>query len=126
MSIQGRHVTVFAAVMAAVLVLRWDAFWTAFSSPAIDAWIATRFVLASVVGCVAFRAWQTWWQGGSGGKDGSGETETASRGRGPYRIAMRRFGENRLALIALYVILALCLVAILAPILAPCALLSIV
>jgi peptide/nickel transport system permease protein len=118
MSPRRAHLVGFAAFMVAVLALRWDAFWAAFSMPVIDAWIATRFLLGSLVASVAFAAWPTGRRGPGGGQGPAGEP-SLGRGRHPVRIAMRRFAENRLALAAVYVIAALCLVAILAPVLAP-------
>jgi peptide/nickel transport system permease protein len=119
--VSGRtvNVTLFATFMVVVLAMRWDAFGVAYSSPAIDAWIATRFLLASLVGCAVLWVWQARRRGEAGRTLGLSEPASASRGRGPYRIAMRRFAENRLAVVALYVILVFCLIAILAPIIAP-------
>jgi peptide/nickel transport system permease protein len=112
------HVAVVATLMVAVLGLRWEAFWTASSSQEIDAWIATRFVMGSLVGCVLFAIWQARRPTSLGDESADGPG-VQGRGRGPFRVAVRRFTENRLALVALYVILAFCLVAVLAPILAP-------
>ncbi len=114
------HLLGLAAVMVAVLALRWDVFREQWSTPAPDAWIATRFVLIVPLACGllilrdAIRRRRS-----APSPDAGGETARAEgHGRSPYRVAMRRFAENGLAMGALYVIAALCLLAILAPLLA--------
>lgn len=116
MSSRNAHLAAFAGLMLAVLALRWDAFRAAYAEPAVDAWIATRFLVVALVGSVAVAAWGARRRRSGRGPDPEAERH---RGRDPVRIAARRFGANRLALAGLYVIGALCLVAILAPVLAP-------
>ncbi len=120
---RGLNLLGFTILLAILLQLRWGAFREAFSSPALDDWIATRFLLAALLGCFLFSIWDarrltapaTTWTA-----DGQPDLTAASaKGRSPYRIAMRRFMENSLAVAALYAILLFCLVAILAPLLAP-------
>ena len=115
-----------AALMLGVLALRWNAFRELWSTPAADAWIATRFVLVAPLACGLLllrdllsrrkSAFRTETELSDGDLESARD---AGRMRGPYRIAMRRFSKNGLAVVALYVIVVLCVVAILAPLIAP-------
>jgi peptide/nickel transport system permease protein len=107
--VNARSVNLFivAGLMGLILLLRWVEFWLVYSSSAIDAWIATRSLLLLLLGCAGLGAWQM------RGPDKSAQA------RSPYRLALRRFARNRLAVVGLYVIVGFCLVAILAPVLAP-------
>ena len=111
MSWRALHLLVLAAILGLVLVLRRTAFVEQWSNPAIDAWIATRFVLIALVLCGVLVSREVL------ARRTSARVRTG--GRGPYQVAMRRFAENRLAMAGLYAIAGLCLVAILAPLLAP-------
>lgn len=136
MSGRARHAAGLAAILLAVLVLRRDAFLEQWSNPALDARIATGFVLIVPLACGVLILWDVVRRsvssteedrevssserdGVTSSADRQGEGRPGRHGRSPYRVAMRRFAENRLAMGALYVIGGLCLVAILAPILAP-------
>ena len=107
MNARSLQLLTIAVILALVLLLRWDAFWIAYTSPAIDALIATRFLLVSLPICVGLGIWQM------------RRRDDSVPSRSPYRIARRRFAKNRLAVAGLNVIIVFCLVAVLAPILAP-------
>ena len=107
MNARSAHLFTVAVLMATILLFRWDTFWTAYPSSEIDAWIATRFLLALLLGCVGLGLWQM------------RRRDKSVQARSPYRIALRRFAKNGLAVAGLYVIVGFCLVAVLAPILAP-------
>ena len=108
---RGVHLLVLALGLALVLVLRWDAFVEAFSSPRLASWLSARFLLTALAATALFSLYDVRRSLALDGED--------SRGRSPFQIARRRFGENQLAVIALYVIVIMYLVAALAPILAP-------
>jgi peptide/nickel transport system permease protein len=113
---RGLHLLGAAALLASVLGFRWDAFLEAWSGRAIDQWIASRFLVAGLVACVVVSVLDLRRMARQGvGTD----RERAAGGRSPLRIALRRFSANSLAVAAVYVILALYVVAALAPILAP-------
>lgn len=120
---RGLNLLGFTIVLTSILLLRWGAFREAFASPAIDDWIATRFLLVALLGCFLFSIWDARRLSSPPATPAAGGpsdiTAASAKARSPYRIAMRRFTENSLAVVALYAILVFCLVAILAPILAP-------
>ena len=108
---RGTHLLLLAVGLVLVLVLRWDAFIAAFSSPRLAAWLSARFLLAALAATVSFSLYDVRRSLASHGDDHGG--------RSPFQVARRRFAENQLAVIALYVILFMYLIAALAPILAP-------
>jgi peptide/nickel transport system permease protein len=112
---RGFHLLAFTVALFIMVGLRWGAFIDGFSSPALDEWIATRFVIAALIGCVIFSILDVHRLTG----DQPDEAAAIAKGKSPLRVAIRRFGENKLAVAALYLILLFYLVAILAPILAP-------
>jgi peptide/nickel transport system permease protein len=115
----GLNLLGFTVLLASILALRWDAFREAFSSSAIDDWVATRFLLIALLGCLVFSIWDARRISTPDTSAPSDITAASAKARSPYRVAMRRFAENTLAVAALYTILLFCLVAILAPLLAP-------
>lgn len=120
MSGRALHSLGLAAIMLAVLVIRRNAFVEQWADPSIDAWIATRLVLIVPLVCgLLFLRDLRARQGRAESSDGTGAVRSGGKGRSPYRVARRRFAENGLAMAALYVIAALCLIAVLAPLLAP-------
>lgn len=111
---RGFHLMAFTLFLILVVIFRWGAFVDGFSSPALDEWIATRFLLTALAACVLFSFLDVH-------RLTSAQTDAAStiaRGKSPFRVAIRRFGENKLAVAALYLIALFYLVAILAPLLA--------
>ncbi len=112
------HLLGLAALLAAVLVFRWEAFLEAWSGHGVDRWIATRFLVAALLACVAGSVLDARRILGRRDRPAS-RLEEAAAGRSPFRIAFRRFRGNALAVGAVYLIVALYLVAVLAPILAP-------
>ncbi len=115
---RGLQLLTLAALLSAVLVLRWDAFRNAWSAPGIDRWIATRFLLAALLGSVVFSIFDVRRLLDARDTEGA-KPDRATAGRSPLRIGLRRFSANSLAVVAVYVIGLLYLVAVLAPILAP-------
>jgi peptide/nickel transport system permease protein len=109
----GRGVRIVLTLSTAVFVItwRWERFVGAFSTPHFDRWLASSFLVLLLVGI----AWYARWDVGRILK----LSPEAQSGKGPWRIAMRRFRENRLAVASIYVIVFSYVVAILAPILAP-------
>lgn len=110
---RGLHVLALAGGLTAVLVLRWDAFVSALSGPAIAGWLSSRFLVLALAGSVVFSI-----------ADvrrilAADEGDPRWSGKSPFRVAWRRFRANRLAVAALYVIALLYLIGALAPILAP-------
>jgi peptide/nickel transport system permease protein len=108
---RGVHLLVLALGLALVLVLRWDRFVEAFSSPNLASWLSARFLITALVVAVLFSLYDV--------RRILGTPSGDSGGRSPFQIAKRRFSANQLAVIAVYVIVIMYLIAALAPILAP-------
>ena len=111
----GLHLLLFAAAMSVLMAVRWDTFVEALSSSAIDHWIASRFVIVALAGSIVVSVVDT-------RQILTRRRSAASRptrGRSPYRIALRRFTANSLAVMAVYVVALLYIVALLAPLIAP-------
>ncbi len=108
----GLHLLFFSLAMLAILAWRWDMFKESLVAPDISIWIAPVFIIVSLVGSVIFSILDV--------------RRLLVRplldelmGRSPLKVAWRRFMANRLAMVSLYVIIGLYIVAIMAPILAP-------
>lgn len=108
---RGVHLLVYASLVVFVLVWRWRAFTHAFATRAFDQWSAALFLVASLAGCVGLSVWDVRRLARAG--------TSFANARSPLRIAGRRFRANSLAVGAVYVILLLYFVAVLAPLLAP-------
>jgi peptide/nickel transport system permease protein len=108
---RGVHLLLLTVGLALVLVLRWDAFVEALMSPRLASWLSARFLLAALATTALFSLYDVRRSLASHGED--------YRGRSPFQVARRRFADNQLAVIALYVIVLMYLIAALAPILAP-------
>ena len=104
---RGLNLLAFAMAMGAIPLYRSQAFLDSLASSAIDDWIASRFLIVALIGSVVASVLDT------------RRRVARKKSRSALRIALSRFKANGLAVAALYVIVALCLVAILAPILAP-------
>jgi peptide/nickel transport system permease protein len=108
---RGVRLTLFALVVVLLMACRWDRFFGAFSTPFVDRWIASIFLLLLLGGAVWYSRWDV-------GRILRTEGD-AKKGKSPWKVAMRRFRENRLAVYSIYIILFFYGAAILAPILAP-------
>lgn len=109
---RGVRITLFTAAVIVLMACRWDRFFGAFSTPFFDRWLASIFLILLLVGAVWYSRWDV-------GRILRESGEEKRRGKSPWKMAMRRFRENRLAAYSIYVILLLYALAILAPILAP-------
>jgi peptide/nickel transport system permease protein len=108
---RGIHILILTAGMLHVLVLRWEAFTAALASNNLAPWLSARFLVVTLLACVLFSIRDTWRLLGPGSEEHTGMS--------PFQVAHRRFTENQLATVALYVIALLYVIAALAPILAP-------
>jgi peptide/nickel transport system permease protein len=108
---RGVRLMLVAAAVIFVMIWRWDRFIGAFSTPFIDRWLASIFLFLLLVGAVWYSRWDV-------GRI-LNRPVTERRGKSPWKVAMRRFRENRLAVYSIYVIVLFYTVALLAPILTP-------
>lgn len=108
---RGVHLLVYTVTVVSVLVWRWDRFSHAFTTKAVDQWVAALFLVASLAGVLAFSQWDT--------RRLLRAPARHEHGKSPWRIALRRFRANALAVWSVYAIVALYVIAILAPLLAP-------
>ena len=83
----------------------------AFSGPFWDQWLAALVLIFLPIGLVWFSRWDV--------KRLLRSSDGSLRRKDPLRLALDRFRENRLAVGAVWVIVALYLLALLAPLLAP-------
>ena len=110
---RGLNLLGFFLLLVAVAWFRWDAFREALSVPDVGRRVASWFLLAALAGSVVFSVADV-----TRLARGPGEEEEGA-GKSPYRMMLRRFRANRLAVASVYVIGVLCLAALLAPLLAP-------
>ena len=110
-TIRGVQLLLFASAMGLVLFWRWDRFVEAFATPDVGGWIASVFIVISLIGSVVFSVMDV--------RRILARPLEQLQVKSPSRLAMRRFRANRLAVASLYVIGLLYIFAILAPILAP-------
>lgn len=108
---RGIRLLLFTVTILAVLLWRWDLFVTGFLAPFWDRRLASLSLVVLLASAVALSRWDV--------KRLLSEEGEAQIHRSPMRVALRRFKENRLAVWAVYIIVALYLVAALAPLLAP-------
>lgn len=109
--VRGLHLLVYTAAVVGVGVWRWGRFTHAFTTGAIDQWVAALFLILSIAGTIWFSVWDT--------RRITHAAPSGAPGKSPFAIARRRFRANTLAVWSVYVILFLYVVAILAPFLAP-------
>lgn len=107
---RGIRLSLFALALVLLMAWRWERFTRAFATPFLDRWVASIFLILLLAGTV----WYSRWDLGRILQDDGTKPE-----KSPWRIAMRRFRENRLAVYSIHVILFFYAAAILAPILAP-------
>ncbi len=108
---RGVHLLVFALTIISILSWRWETFLNAFYTRFFDHWLAALFLVAALTSSVIFSVWDI-------RRLLTGDTK-ALQSRSPLQVARRRFLGNRLAVGSLYVIGALCSLALLAPVLTP-------
>ena len=101
---RGVRLLVFTIAMLVVLGCRWRPFLDAISTPLVDRWFAALFLVGSLAVCVGYSIWDV--------RRLSVAGAGRHQGRSPLKVALRRFRENRLAVIALDVIAGLYIVAI--------------
>ena len=108
---RGINLFVFAISMVLVLIWRWERFLNVFYTKDIGGWVASAFIILSLVGSVVFSVVDV--------KRLLLKHDDEIYSKSPMRVALRRFKANRLAVASLYVIILLYILAILAPIVAP-------
>ncbi len=106
----GIHLILGASAIILLVFFRWDRFSNAFQSRALDHWLAAVFIILSWAAMVFVSVKHTF--AFLIGKIQKPKIKT------PLVLASRRFKENKLAVISLYVICFFYLIAILAPFLA--------
>jgi len=109
---RGFHMLGYFLLVAFIISWRWELVIGAFSTPAVDRWLASLFLFLSLIGTVLFSRWDAQRLIQRMG-------DKVSKGKSPMRIAWRRFRGNALAVGSIYIIVLFYFVAILAPILAP-------
>lgn len=108
---RGFRLILFTLAVLLLMAWRRDPFVGAFSTPFLDRWVASMFLICLLAGAV----WYSRRDIARILRNG----EHTRRGKSPWQVAMRRFRQNRLAVYSIYVILFFYACAILAPILAP-------
>lgn len=108
---QGVHFLLASVSIYSLVFYRWDRFTATFSGRAVDHWIAALFLIFSWLILAGISVWRTY--GFLIGKTRKPKIKT------PFSLAYRRFRENKLAVISLYVILSFYVIGALAPYLAP-------
>ena len=108
---RGVHLLGYTLIVLGALVWRRERFVAAFTTTALDQWVAALFLVASLIGAVWYSLWDV--------RRLARQPPQPYEGKSPMRIAWRRFRANALAVASVYVILFFYLVAILAPLLAP-------
>jgi hypothetical protein len=108
---RGINLFVFTISMVLVLIWRWERFLNVFYTKDVGAWIASAFIVLSLVGSVMFSIVDV--------KRLLLKHDDETYSKSLMRVALRRFRANRLAVVSLYVIILLYILAILAPIVAP-------
>jgi len=108
---RGVRLALFTLAVVLLMAWRWERFVGAFATSLIDRWVASVFLVMLLAGA----AWYSRWDVERLLRAG----DVAKPGKSPWKVAMRRFRENRLAVYSIYVILFFYAAAILAPILAP-------
>jgi peptide/nickel transport system permease protein len=109
---RGLRIMLFAMTVIFVMVWRRELFIGAFSTPFFGRWLASIFLILLLLGAV-------WYSRRDVKRILDEPGDDLYRGKSPWKVAMRRFRENRLAVWSIYVIVFFYVVAILAPILAP-------
>ena len=108
---KGAHLLAYTVAIVLLMTWRIDRVMHAFSSRAIDEWIAVLFLMGSLLVAAAYSRWD------DKRLLETGDTPVASNG--PWQIAARRFRVDKLAVGSVYIIVLLYILAILAPLVAP-------
>ena len=108
---RGVRLMLFSVATIFLVVWRWDRFIGAFSTPFLDRWLASIFLILMLAGVIWYSLRDVGRIQRSAGEE--------RRGKSPWAVAMRRFRENRLAVCSIYIIILFYALAILAPILTP-------
>lgn len=106
----GIHLLIGTGALVLLIILRWNRFIHAFQSRAIDHWLAAIFLILSWAAMVFVSVKYT--------HDFLIDKIKKPKIKTPFVLASRRFKENNLAVISLYVICFFYMIAILAPFLA--------
>lgn len=109
---KGAHLLTVTVAAVFILIWRMERVAAAFSSRAIDQWIASLFLIGSLLLVVAYsrRDVQRLLEQGD---------EPSVVSKSPWGVALRRFRANTLAVTSIYVIAILYVAALLTPLLAP-------
>lgn len=107
---QGIHFTVATAALALLIFIRWERILKTLESKALDLWVALIFLILSWLIIVFLSVKYTY--------ESLMKKSKKPKIKTPMVLAFRRFKENRLAVISLYVICIFYLIAVLAPFLA--------
>lgn len=107
----GVHLIILTLSMAAILIWRWEIFLELLFSNDIERWIGSAFIIIMLFGCYAFSFWDV--------VRLTNKNQAELIAKSPFKLAMRRFNTNKLALFALYIIIFFFLTAFLSPIIAP-------
>ncbi len=107
---RAAHVLALGVALALLLAWRHELVFAAFATPHLDRWVASLFLLLAVPASVVFLVYD------SRRARMRGAATPASPSRSLFRLALRRFSANRLAVAAVYMIAFFYLVAILAPV----------
>ncbi len=107
---RGIPLLVFSLMIVLVLYWRWQIFLNVFSSNFLDHWVAAIFLIFSLATSVIYSVWDIHRLLTAKPED--------QRRKSPFKLGIRRFKANPLAVAALYLIVFFYMLAILAPILA--------
>ena len=107
---RGVRLLVYSILMVLLVFWRWEKFLSVFQNKSIGDWVAALFLIISLAACVAFSVWDV-------NRLLSGTVKKVQE-KSPFQLARRRFKENRLAIISLYVIVIMYIIGILTPLLA--------
>ena len=108
---KGAHLLAYAFGAVFIMMWRSDRIATAFGSRAIDEWLAVLFLIGSLLAVAVYSRWDV--------QRLLERDDAPVVGKGPWRLAWRRFRANTLAAVSVYVIVLFYVLAILAPLLAP-------
>lgn len=106
----GIHLLIGTGALASLLIVHWERFINAFHSKAFDHWLAVFFIILSWLAMVFISVKHTY--------ESLIDKIKKTRIKTPLVLASRRFKENKLAVISLYVICFFYIIAVLAPFLA--------